>query len=168
MDKHPEGAAAEAEPVHEIRRILVPTDFSPCAEVAVDYALRLAAPLGASVELCHVGPRPDYAIAQLVSPGMRTAALGLVDQLRVLFDAARKEMDDLRKRKQAAGVPLTTSFVEGFPDEGIVERARAISADLIVIGSHGRRGLSRVLLGSITERVLRLSPCPILVVHGPA
>lgn len=168
MDKPPESAPAPAQEAPEIRHILVPTDFSACAEVALDYALRLAQPLHASVELCHVGPQPDYAVAQLVSPGMRIAALGLVDQLRVLFEAARKEMDDLLQRKAVGGVALTSSFIEGFPDEGIVMRARQTRADLIVIGSHGRRGLSRVLLGSITERVLRLAPCPVLVVHNPA
>ena len=59
MDKPPESAPAPAQEAPEIRRILVPTDFSACAEVALDYALRLAQPLHASVELCHVGPQPD-------------------------------------------------------------------------------------------------------------
>ena len=149
-------------------RILVPTDFSPCAEYAVDYALDLAAALGASVELCHVGTRPDYNVTRLVSPGMRTAAEGLVEQLRALYEAARHEMDALIARKARPGLTIGASFVEGLPDEGIIARAQALPADLIVIGSHGRRGLSRVLLGSIAERVLHTAPCPVLVVHQPA
>lgn len=149
-----------------IRKILVPTDFSACAEEALDYALELARALGASVEVCHCGPTPDYHVPALVSPAMRTAAADLVAQLAAMTEASRHELDDLIARRSAtAGAPLSGCSVDGDPDEGITRRAAEGGADLIVIGSHGRRGLSRVLLGSVTERVVRHAPCPVLVVH---
>ena len=150
-----------------IRKILVPTDFSACADEAIEYALDLARVLGAGVELCHCGPVPDYHVPALVSPAMRTAATDLVAQLEQMVLAARHELDDLIARKQqtAGGVPLSGVTVDGVPDEGIVRQAGEGGADLIVMGSHGRRGLSRVILGSVTERVVRHAPCPVLVVH---
>ncbi len=154
-------------PSFKFTRILVPTDFSTCAEVAVDYALELGRALHAEVRLCHCGTMPDYQVPSLVSPAMRTAATSLVNQLAQMFDAARHEMDHLVERKQGHGVVLSVAFVEGYPDEGIVKHAKEWGADLVVIGSHGRRGLSRILLGSVTERVVRHAPCPVLVVHPP-
>lgn len=148
-----------------IRKILVPTDFSASSERALDYAMDLARALGAEIHLCHVGPLPDYEVPVLVSPGMQAAAKSLVDHLAALFQATRHEMDELRERKKGQGVELSDSFVEGYPDDGIVTRAKEWGAHLIVMGSHGRRGLTRVLLGSVAERVIRAAPCPVLVVH---
>lgn len=153
-------------PVPSFKRILVPTDFSACAEQALDYAIGLARALGAEIQLCHCGPMPDYHIPGLVSPGMREAAASLVAQISTMVEAAQHEMDALVQRKVTPGVSLTGTLIEGYPDEGIARRATEWSADLIVIGSHGRRGLSHVLLGSAAERVLRSAPCPVLVVHS--
>src|SRR5258707_221616 len=86
----------------------------------------------------------------LRSPAMRAAATGLVQQLTHMVEAARHEMDSLRERKAKAaeGVVLSGVLIEGYPDEGIVRRSNEWEADLIVIGSHGRRGFSHALLGS--------------------
>lgn len=151
-----------------IRRILVPTDFSACAAAALDYAVALARPLGAEIHVCHCSTLPDYDVANQVSPSMRAAATGLVQQLGELFKHSREEMAQVLDHHRGQGVTLSDSYVEGYPDEGIVQRAREWGADLIVIGSHGRKGLSRALLGSVAEHVLRHAPCPVLVVHKDA
>jgi nucleotide-binding universal stress UspA family protein len=156
------------QPPQAIRKILVPTDFSTCADHALRYALELARPLGATIELCHASVPVDYQVLNLVSPAMQVAAASLVQQMEQMFEAARHELDELVARYRDAGVPLSGTTLEGEPDEAIVRRAREGGADLIVIGSHGRRGLSRALLGSVAERVMRHAPCPVLVVHPPA
>jgi nucleotide-binding universal stress UspA family protein len=85
-----------------------------------------------------------------------------------MVEAARHEMDALILRKADAGVPISSRLVEGYPDEGVLREAKEWQADLIVIGSHGRRGLSHVLLGSVAEKVIRHASCPVLVVHPKA
>ncbi|MCS6913370.1 MAG: universal stress protein [Myxococcales bacterium] len=148
-----------------IRKILVPTDFSACADQALEYGLGLARTLGASIELCHCAPAPDYHVPALVSPAMRVAATDLVAQLAQMQHAAQQELQQRVERHRGEGVPLSWCTLEGVPDESICQHARQSGCDLIVLGSHGRRGLSRVLLGSIAERVVRFAPCPVLVVH---
>lgn len=78
-----------------------------------------------------------------------------------------RAVDDARRRltELAAGDP--TQVLEGRPADVIVDHARAVKADLIVMGSLGRTGLERLLVGSVAERVVRLAPCPVLVVRAP-
>ena len=78
----------------------------------------------------------------------------------------RKEMDKLLKTARAAGVKATSVIVEGSPFDRIVRAARTRRADLIVMGTHGRTGFSRLLLGSVASRVISASPCPVLTVRG--
>lgn len=150
-----------------IKKILVPTDFSACADQALQYALGLARTLGAEVQIVHCATTPDYQIPNLVSPAMSAAAANMVEQLRRLYEAAQQEMAELVARNQDKGVAISGLNVDGPPDEGIVRQATSWGADVIIIGSHGRRGVSRVLLGSVAERVVRHAPCPVLVVHPP-
>ena len=151
----------------DVRRMLVPIDFSSTAEAALVYALRLAVPLRAEILLCHAGALPDYELPDLVSPGIRAAAAALVDMAGALFAAARQELAACAQRAQqrSPGVPITTTFIEGLPADGIVQCAREWGADLIVMGSRNRRGVVHLLLGSVAEQVVRRSPCPVLIVH---
>ena len=148
-----------------LSRILVSTDFSPASEYAVDYALGLAKQLSASVQICHCALQPDYELAGLVSPGMRTAAAAFIEQAMAMAHASRLELEHLADRKRALGVPLTVSMLEGRPADAIVAAARDSGADLIVIGSRSRPGVRHVLLGSVAEKVVRSAHCPVLVVH---
>ena len=147
------------------RRILVPTDFSPASEKALDYALRLAQKLSADLCLCHCAPQPDYEVAGLVSPGMRTAAAAFIEKAMEMAIAARIELADLAARKLDFGVPIMTEMLEGRAADAIVRLARQWGADLIVIGSRSRPGIRHVLLGSVAEKVVRAAACPVLVVH---
>ena len=79
---------------------------------------------------------------------------------------ARQEMEQLVKKARAAGVKTTSTIVQGVPADHIVRAARAKHADLVVMGTHGRTGFSRFLLGSVASRVVATSPCPVLTVRG--
>jgi nucleotide-binding universal stress UspA family protein len=79
---------------------------------------------------------------------------------------ARREMERLGREARAAGVKTTWTIVQGVPADRIVQAARAKHADLVVMGTHGRTGFSRFLLGSVASRVVATSPCPVLTVRG--
>jgi universal stress protein A len=142
-----------------IRRILVPTDFSPGARRALTLAIQFAKLLRAAIDLLHVQPIPAYIPvptvpgATPVPPPTPEATQGIHESLGVLAAAVREP-----------GVECQTKSVEGNPGDEIVDYAAKIGADLIVMGSHGRTGLGRLLLGSVAEKVLHRATCPVLVV----
>jgi nucleotide-binding universal stress UspA family protein len=135
--------------------LLVPIDFSACSEHALDYACELAARLGARIHVINaVGatlPELSVALTDQMMSSLRTRNAAALDTLIE------------PRRKQAAFGEITV--VGGDARDAILQAARAVHADLIVIGTHGRRGLSRVLLGSVAEDVLRRAPCPVLAVR---
>ena len=145
-----------------MKKILHATDFSRAARPAFNYAVDLAKRAGAALELLYVtGPVvPIYGDAY-VPPRMyeQIAARGT--------EWAHREMAPLVKKARAAGVKVTPTVVaDGAPAERIVRAARATHADLVVVGTHGRTGLSRWLLGSVASRVVATSRCPVVTVRG--
>lgn len=145
-----------------VREILHPTDFSTGAEPAFEMAVEVARRFEAQLTILHV-PAPPLYIAHFGD------AYGMsAEQLTALRADQERCMDQLRTRALAAGVRCTTVCVEGFPKETIVEQAEARNMDLIVLGTHGRTGLDRLLLGSVAERVLRGAKCPVLTVRQSA
>lgn len=147
------------------RRIVVPTDFSACSEQALDYALTLAGRLRAEVLVCFCGTLPDYEVASLVDPGVRAATAVLLDQVRSAARHWETELAAVCERKRGTGVALSHRLLSGRTAEAISDYAREVGAEMIVIGSRSRPGVRHLLLGSTAERVLRLAPCPVLVVH---
>jgi universal stress protein A len=139
------------------RNILVPTDFSANAEVALDYAVALAAKLGAKVHLLNAvaitmfGPESGIAVTASVVESM--------------LEGSQQELDRLasaRAGKAAFGPTLLrTGDARAAIDAAVVE----VGADLIVMGTHGRSGLTRLLIGSVAESVARSSTCPVLLVR---
>jgi nucleotide-binding universal stress UspA family protein len=121
------------------KRLLVAHDGSAYSTAAWEEALRLAAHFGAALTVATVAPDRDA-----------DEALGLTRNLQA--------------RAQQRGVALDTMVLRGRADEAIVQAARFKEADLIVLGSHGRTGLKRLLMGSVAERVIGQAPCPVLVV----
>jgi nucleotide-binding universal stress UspA family protein len=160
----PPALAAGAVPRH----ILVPTDFSDCSDQALDYALDLAARVGAQVLLCFSGTVPNYEVAALVDPGVRAAAEAMLSQAQTAARGWEAELAALCSRKQGRGVALSSKLLSGPAAEAIVDCARDEHIDLVVIGSRSRPGVRHLLLGSVAERVLRTAPCPVLVVHPSA
>jgi nucleotide-binding universal stress UspA family protein len=151
-----------------IKTILLPTDGSDCSWKAVAYALAIAKQCTARVVAFHV---VDQAEADQMRRGLvEGAASG------ELFVKVRKDYEDLVRSllqevvgaAQRAGVPIETSWVIGVPAADIVQLATEVRADLIVLGTHGRRGMSHLLLGSVAEQVVRTAPCPVLTVRRDA
>lgn len=147
-----------------ITHILIPTDFSPTSMAAVDYGCDLAARLGARVTLLNV-----FAAGIVALPDAVYAPTD--EELRMLEHAARSQLLAAAYQATRAGLRIDCVAVEGAPAETIVGYAKEHAADLVVMGTHGRRGLSHMLLGSVAEQVLRVSRCPVLTigrVHGQA
>ena len=147
----------------EINAILVPTDFSEYSDRAFAWAVEMADKWQASLELLHVVPTPNYPPMMLGEGGFNPAAYE-----GSLRDDAEQQAAALAGRAEKPGVAITTTVVIGSPFHDICKIAEQSKSDLIVVGSHGRTGLSHVLLGSVAERVVRHAPCPVLVVGKTA
>ncbi len=141
----------------KIRRILVPTDFSNTAGEAVRAAEAMASVFDAGIELFHV----TASVALLPPPVEVVPFTTLVPDLSRQVE---ERLEEEGKRVRATGVPCDTKAVDGSPATEIVRRAQQINADLIVMGTHGHGGLAHAVLGSVTERVLHKTQCPVLVV----
>ena len=141
----------------DFKTILMPTDFSPASDLALEYAAFLARHTGGVIHLIHVVAFP---IDITSWPASYWVELGAVrDRLR--RDAER----ELAARATSIdGIEVTTELIEGSPARTIVDAAAARGCHLIVMGTHGRGGFSRFFLGSVAERVLRTARCPVLTV----
>jgi nucleotide-binding universal stress UspA family protein len=144
----------------ELRRFLVPTDFTETSDRALDWAIDLAARVGASVTVMHA-----YEIPVLGFPD--GALIATPEVAARISDAARGALDRTVARCKDRGVPLDAVLRDGVPYEEVNTLAEAIKADLIIIGTHGRRGLARALLGSVAENVIRTATRPVVTIHGP-
>jgi nucleotide-binding universal stress UspA family protein len=143
-----------------LRSIVVGTDFSVCAARALAHAVSLARLSGAKVHLVHILLEPVQALDV-------AAALPYPDvEVRKEWEqAARVKLDREVKAAEKRGVTATAEIRWGRPSDAIVDTASRQKASLIVLGTHGRSVLEKFLLGSTAERVLRLSPIPVLTVR---
>ena len=145
-----------------ITKILVPIDVSDLATEAVAFAADLARRYDATLQIIYVDQPLTYALPE-------GYALASPEQLAGLAAAFKQGVDDARRAALAAGAPRVQGTVlHGHAVAKIVEYAKQGKSDLIVIGSHGRKGLAHVLLGSVAENVLRAAPCPVLTVRTSA
>jgi nucleotide-binding universal stress UspA family protein len=144
-----------------ITRILVPTDFSPTADAALTYAKGLAGKLGASLHLVHAFEDP-FTTAAFASEAYTTLPLALREQL---LGEAGARLDQSLTPDERVRFKGSTEIVSGTPTSTIVEYARTLGADLIVMGTHGRSGMAHALLGSVAERVVRTAPCSVLTLR---
>jgi nucleotide-binding universal stress UspA family protein len=148
----------------EISRILVPTDFSVTSHEAFEYAKTLADRFDASIHLAHAfqDPFTGGPFAEMYAP----LPVDLRDKLRADIERRLAEWLPPADRTRFRG---TTEIAYGPPAKAIVEYARTLNPDLIVMGTHGRSGVPHLLLGSVAERVVREAPCPVLTVreHPP-
>ena len=141
------------------QRIVHPTDLSPASEPAFAQALEIAGREGAELILVHV--------LEPISPVSDGHDRARHRELRIVMEAsARRSLDPLLARAEKAQVASSGLVTEGWPPEEIVKIARKRGAHLIVIGTHGRTGIKRLLLGSVAERVILLAPCPVLTVRA--
>ncbi len=148
-----------------VTRVLVPIDFSPSSRAALEYATFLAGKLGAELTVLHVWEPPGYV-------GPDTLALLPVAAGQPGWDQTRgevmREVELFLGRAQSRPRNLSARVEAGEPSDAILSVAKEGGADLIVMGTHGRTGLSRLLIGSVAEAVLRRSTCPVLTVRVPS
>jgi nucleotide-binding universal stress UspA family protein len=145
----------------EIRQILAPTDFSECSKQAVQWAYELAQTFGAKLVLLHViEGLPPY--IGFIPPG------GVATVLEHLERQARLDLAQLLAKAEDVKVEVTCQAVVGTPYHKIVEVAAAEKVDLIVMATHGRTGLSHLVMGSVAERVVGMAPCPVLTIRPTA
>ena len=131
-----------------IKRILAPTDFSELSANGVRYAFQLAKELGSELVIMNIVPLDESNFAS-----------------KREIDQHKRELDEfLVNRDVKPDLNLRKLVEPGLPSGAIISFAERENCDLIVMSSHGRSGLSRVLVGSVTEQILRKSPCPVLVV----
>jgi len=135
--------------------VLVPTDGSSCAAAAADHAIDLARSTGATLHVVNV-----------VDLGVVWGGANVATVLDTLEAAGEQALDDVRTRAKAADVTaIEGAVLSGIPYRAIAEYAEESDVDCIVMGTHGRTGLNRYLLGSVTERVVRLSDVPVLSIR---
>ncbi|MGE5185005.1 MAG: universal stress protein [Acidobacteriota bacterium] len=139
--------------------ILVPTDFSAQAEQALDYAIELAAKLEATVHVLNVIGIPALGVPEL---GVALTS-NVIDQIVQDNQAALDKLLAARAGKAKLGQALLRT---GDARDEILHVAEEIKADLIIMATHGRRGVARALLGSVAEMVVRTSPVPVLTVRA--
>jgi universal stress protein A len=142
-------------------RIVVPTDFSEGSEEAWALAQRIAEGVGSEIVLVHVFVEP---------PTYGEPSLPVSSAWQVIESSRKWVEEELEKWADAArtkGISVRTLVREGSPYREIVDLATDELADLVAMGTHGRSGVSRLLLGSVADRVIRLAPCPVLTVRKP-
>ncbi len=145
-----------------ITRILVPTDFSEPSDAALAYGKSLAERLGASLHLLHVFEDP-YTMVTYAPEVYAPIAPGLRD---VAVRDAETQLANRLSAAERARFHGTTEIVTGLTAKEIVQYAKDHAVDLIVMGTHGRRGIAHLMLGSVAEHVVRTAMCPVLTVRG--
>jgi nucleotide-binding universal stress UspA family protein len=139
------------------KRILVPTDFGEGSEAALTYAIDLAKPLHAEVVVMHA-----YEIPVVGFPD--GALVATPDLTTRILEGAREGLEKTVRMHEADGVALTQLVKQGDAAGAIASAANEVGAELVVMSTHGRRGLTHALLGSVAEKVVRIAPCPVLTV----
>jgi nucleotide-binding universal stress UspA family protein len=143
--------------MNPVRLILVPIDFSPHSDAALDRAVDFAKAFGAKIHLLH-----SYAVpVQGVMPYDFAVPDGVWDGIRKV---AEDKLEEFRQNVASEGLEASSEVSPVMPSEAILAVSREIGADLIVMGTHGHTGLKHALLGSVAERTIRLAPCSVLTV----
>jgi nucleotide-binding universal stress UspA family protein len=139
------------------KKILVPCDFSDSSRRACEIGIEIAKTCRIPLTLLHVVPSAAYSDVPYIP---------VPEYSHMVEESARQALRDEAARYEGNGVQLSTLLKVGAAWEEIIETAKAVDAGLIVMGTHGRRGLPRALLGSVAEKVVRLSTVPVLTIRG--
>jgi nucleotide-binding universal stress UspA family protein len=140
-----------------LERILVPVDFSDCSLDALDYAAMVAQQAKASVMLLHVLEPVSYGL---------DFDLGHFRSREDVRESWTKRLEQLAATHQQPHMPIEYRLRGGFPADSILDAAKTLPCDLIVMGTHGRRGISHTISGSVAEAVLRKAHCPVIAVRS--
>lgn len=146
----------------ELNKICVPTDFSEQAEHALIYGVTMAKKFSAQLHLLHV--------VQDIAPTVPEPGLAILptdEIMRNLEQGAKEGLENLISADVGKDLDIVRNVRHGVPFHEIARYSKAETIDLLVLGTHGRTGLAHFLLGSVAERVVRTSPCPVLTVRHP-
>ena len=141
-------------------RILVATDFTPASGPALAEAIEMARGDGAELLIAHAYQLPIAPQAEAVAPGVYD------EWVQNLRETVEENLEPLVERARKAGVEAKALVLSGTPDEAITKAAEKEGADLVIVGTHGRKGVSKFFLGSVASRVITMAPCPVLTVHA--
>ena len=143
------------------KQILCPVDLSPASNAVLSWARLIAEPFGSRVEVLHAdwSEPPRY-----FTEGQLSA---LDSEARLRHQTLERDLQNLAQKVLGSGIPFTVSVAEGHAVDVMLQRLRKDPPDLVVMGSHGRSGVARFLLGSVAENVVREAQCPTLIVRGP-
>jgi nucleotide-binding universal stress UspA family protein len=144
-----------------IRRVLYASDFSTASRRAFAAAVMIAKSLDARLTIAYV---LEPIVATVPEQYLDAVTLDQLDKQARQWSA--RQLNRLADSAKRAGVNTTTLLREGDPVDQIVRAGRSTQADLIVVGTHGRRGLPKFFLGSVAERVVAMAPCPVVTVRG--
>ncbi|HKY36707.1 MAG TPA: universal stress protein [Polyangiaceae bacterium] len=142
--------------------ILVPVDYSDCSRAALRFAVDLAQRYQASLDVVHVWDRPSYISDLMLTT---TEVMPRQSLFHLINENAQRDLDQFLKGTELPqGMTATGRLLSGDPASALLQEIKQGHHRLVVVGTHGRTGLSRVLLGSVAEKLVRLSPVPVLVV----
>jgi universal stress protein A len=142
------------------RRILVPVDYSEHSKASVRFAAEVAVALGSTLDIVHVWDKPTYVSDAVMvrRPGQEHCSLA-----ELIRENAEREMTEfLASLALPPTLPLSHRLLSGEPASTLVSELKKAEHDLVVVGTHGRTGLAHMLLGSVAEKLIRLSPVPVL------
>lgn len=146
------------------QRILVPVDGSPTSDKGLDEAVKLARLTGAELRLVHVVDQLSFA------SGLDPYGAYAGDLITSLRETGEGVLAQAKSRVETLGIKVESRLFDNFANrvsDMVIEEARDWGADLIVIGTHGRRGISRWMLGSDAEQIVRMAPVPVLLIRMP-
>ena len=141
------------------KHILVPTDFEKASAGALDLAATLAQAFDSKITLLHVWEIPIYPYMDFMLNS---------DVITRVEDAAVKRLASALEKLRAVSPSAESQLKTGLPWQGILDAIQELKPDLVVMGTHGRHGVGHAILGSVAEKVVRLSHVPVLTVHAPA
>ncbi len=150
----------------DMQTILVATDFSDATATATNYAISLARALKAHLYILHVVPEEDVRVITAIRAYLQSEVTSET-LVATLHTEAAKRLSTLVEEAHATDLAYERLIVTGDPAATIMREAAAKQVQLIILGTHGRRGVTRFLMGSVAERVLREAPCAVLVVPAP-
>jgi nucleotide-binding universal stress UspA family protein len=159
---------------YAVKTILVPTDFSEGSQAALEHATALAHLAQARIVVLHVIETIAYTMKESlhrVDAGAMakrmTESPQLMDVYALVQRAVEPALDQIVQDLQKNRVSASRCVLQGTAYDQIAAQAKEIGADLIVMGTHGRRGVNHMFMGSVAERVVRMAPCPVLTVRAP-
>lgn len=147
----------------KIKKIVVPVDFSKHSLKALDYAVEFAKTFKAELHLLFVIEPVAYATPTDFYAGMASQLSSLITEQR---RSAASQLAQLQAKLKKKGVNAKTILRSGIAYQEIVDGAKKLKADLIIHATHGRTGLSHLVMGSVAERVVRSAPCPVLTLRS--